>query len=235
MRRRIYEIIELGSSADKLSMFYDRFMLLCILCSVIPLCFKETTPVLWWMDKITVCVFIVDYILRFATADYKLKGRGMDPFLKYPFTFFAIVDLLTILSSLTILESSLRSFRILRLPKCMKTLRFLRYSQGFHLMSRVFHKKKDDLLTVCYLAIGYIIVSAMVLFQVEPETFQNFFDAVYWSTITLMTVGYGDYYAVTTIGKAVAMLSSFIGVAVFALPTGIITAGYLAELDHKKK
>ena len=102
-------------------------------------------------------------------------------------------------------------------------------------MSRVFHKKKDDLLTVCYLAIGYIIVSAMVLFQVEPETFTTFFDAVYWSTITLMTVGYGDFYPVTNIGKAVAILSSFLGVAVFALPTGIITAGYLAELDHKKK
>ena len=234
MRRRIYEIIEIGSADDRLSRIYDRFMLICILCSVIPLCFKETNNILWWMDKITVCVFIVDYILRFITADYKLKGRGMDPFLKYPFTFFAIVDLVTILSSLTILESSLRSFRILRLPKCMKTLRFLRYSQGFHLMSRVFHKKKDDLLTVCYLAVGYIIVSAMILFQVEPETFQNFFDAVYWATITLMTVGYGDFYPVTTIGKAVAMISSFLGVAVFALPTGIITAGYLSELDHKK-
>ena len=234
MRRRIYQIIEIGSADDRLSRIYDRFMLICILCSVIPLCFKETNNILWWMDKITVCVFIVDYILRFITADYKLKGRGMDPFLKYPFTFFAIVDLVTILSSLTILESSLRSFRILRLPKCMKTLRFLRYSQGFHLMSRVFHKKKDDLLTVCYLAVGYIIVSAMILFQVEPETFQNFFDAVYWSTITLMTVGYGDFYPVTTIGKAVAMISSFLGVAVFALPTGIITAGYLAEIDHKK-
>ena len=234
MRRRIYKIIELGSAGDKYSIIYDRFMLICIICSVIPLCFKETTPLLWWMDKITVCVFIVDYILRFATADYKLKGSGMDPFLRYPFTFFAIIDLVTILASLTILESSLRTFRILRLPKCMKTLRFLRYSKGFHLILRVFHKRKDDLLTVCYLAIGYIIVSAMILFQVEPETFPTFFDSVYWSTITLMTVGYGDFYPVTTIGKAIAMLSSFLGIAVFALPTGIITAGYMAELEDKK-
>ena len=234
MRRRIYQIIEKGSDEDKLSLYYDRFMLLCIFCSVLPLCFKETNEVFWWMDKITVCVFIVDYILRFITADYKLKGRGVDPFLKYPFTFFAVIDLVTILSSLTMLESSLRAFRVLRLPKCMKTLRFLRYSQGFHLMTRVFQKKKDDLLTVCYLAIGYILVSALILFQVEPETFKNYFDAVYWSAITLMTVGYGDFYPVTNIGKAVAILSSFLGVAVFALPTGIITAGYLAELDHKK-
>ena len=234
MRRRIYQIIEKGSADDKLSIFYDRFMLLCITASIIPLCFKETNPAFWWMDKITVFVFIVDYILRWATADFKMLGKRKVSFLKYPFTPFAIIDLVTILSSLTPLNSSVKAFRILRLPKCMKTLKFLRYSKGFQLMARVFHKKKNDLLTVCYLAIGYILVSALILFQVEPETFKNFFDAVYWSAITLMTVGYGDFYPVTYIGKAVAIVSSFLGVMVFALPTGIITAGYLAELDHKK-
>ena len=234
MRRRIYQIIEKGSPDDKLSIFYDRFMLLCITASIIPLCFKETNPAFWWMDKITVFVFIVDYILRWVTADFKMLGKRKVSFLKYPFTPFAIIDLVTILSSLTPLNSSVKAFRILRLPKCMKTLKFLRYSKGFQLMARVFHKKKDDLLTVCYLAIGYILVSALILFQVEPETFKNYFDAVYWSAITLMTVGYGDFYPVTYIGKTVAIVSSFLGVMVFALPTGIITAGYLAELDHKK-
>ena len=234
MRRRIYQIIEKGSPDDKLSILYDRFMLLCITASIIPLCFKQSTPLFWWMDKITVCVFIVDYILRWCTADFKMLGKRRVSFLKYPFTPFAIIDLVTILSSLTPLNSTVKAFRILRVPKCMKTLKFLRYSKGFQLMTRVFQKKKDDLLTVCYMAIGYILVSAIILFQVEPETFENFFDAVYWATITLMTVGYGDFYPVTNIGKAVAILSSFLGVAVFALPTGIITAGYLAELDHKK-
>ena len=234
MRRRIYEIIEKGSPDDKLSMFYDRFMIFCILCSIIPLCFKHTTPLFWWLDKISVCIFMVDYILRWGTADFKMLGKRKVSFLKYPFTPFAIIDLVTILSSLTMLESSIRAFRVLRLPKCMKTLRFLRYSQGFHLMTKVFQKKKEDLLTVCYLAVGYILVSALILFQVEPETFRNFFDAIYWSAITLMTVGYGDFYPVTNIGKAVAIISSFLGVMVFALPTGIITAGYLAELEHKK-
>lgn len=234
MRRRIYQIIEKGSEEDKLSLIYDRFMILCILCSVVPLCFQEVTPVFFWMDKVTVCIFIVDYILRWMTADFKMLGKRKISFLKYPFTPFAIIDLVTILSSLTPLDSTLKAFRILRLPKCMKTLKFLRYSKGFQLMLRVFQKKKDDLLTVCYLAIGYILVSGLILFQMEPETFQNYFDAVYWSAITLMTVGYGDYYPITTIGKAVAIISSFLGVMVFALPTGIITAGYLDELEHKK-
>lgn len=234
MRRRIYQIIEKNERDDKLSLLYDRFMILCILCSVIPLCFKETTPLLWWMDKVTVCIFIVDYILRWITADFKMLGKRKISFVKYPFTPFAIIDLVTILSSLTPLHSTLKAFRVIRLPKCMKTLKFLRYSRGFQLMLRVFHKKKDDLLTVCYLAIGYILVSGLIMFQMEPETFENFFDAVYWSAITLMTVGYGDYYPVTVAGKAVAIVSSFLGVMVFALPTGIITAGYLDELEHKR-
>lgn len=235
MRRRIYEIIEKGSPDDKLSMFYDRFMIFCILCSIIPLCFKHTTPLFWWLDKITVCIFMVDYILRWGTADFKMLGKRKVSFLKYPFTPFAIIDLVTILSSLTMLESSIRAFRVLRLPKCMKTLRFLRYSQGFHLMTKVFQKKKEDLLTVCYLVIGYILFSALLMYQVEPNTFETFFDAVYWSTITLTTVGFGDYAPVTVAGKAVAIVTSIVGIAVFALPTGIITAGYLAELEPKKK
>lgn len=234
MRRRIYEMIEKGEPDDKLSLNYDRFMIFCILVSILPLCFKDSShPAFFWMDKITVAIFIVDYILRWGTADFKLKGSNA--FLKYPFTFFAIIDLVAVLSSLTPLNSTLRAVRILRLPKCMKPLKILRYSKGFHMMTRVLQKEKDDLLTVCYFVVGYILLSALVMFQVEPDTFTTFLDAIYWSAITLMTVGYGDIHPVTDIGKVVAILSSFLGIAVFALPTGIITAGYLAELEPKRK
>lgn len=234
MRRRIYEMIEKGELDDRLSLNYDRFMIFCILVSIFPLCFKNSSrPSFFWMDKITVVIFIVDYILRWSTADFKLKGKNA--FLEYPFTFFAIVDLVAILSSLTPLDSTLKAVRILRLPKCMKPLKILRYSKGFHLMTRVLHKEKDNLLTVCYFVIGYIFLSALVMFQVEPDTFQSFLDAIYWSAITLMTVGYGDIHPVTDIGKIVAIISSFLGIAVFALPTGIITAGYMAELEPKRK
>lgn len=234
MRRRIYEIIEKSEAGDKLSLIYDRFMILVILLSILPLCFKGTNATFQVIDYVTAGIFIVDYILRWSTADFKMLGKRKISFLKYPFTPFAVIDLVTIISALTPLDAGFKAFRILRLPKCMKTFKFLRYSKGFHLMMRVFHKKKDDLLTVCYLAAGYILVSALILFQVEPETFSNYFDAVYWSAITLMTVGYGDFYPVTVAGKAVAIVSSFLGVMVFALPTGIITAGYLDELEHKR-
>ena len=81
------------------------------------------------------------------------------------------------------------------------------------------------------MASAYILVSALIIYNVEPESFATFFDAVYWATISLTTVGYGDIYPVTTIGRIVTMASSVFGIAIIALPSGVITAGYMAEVN----
>lgn len=86
-------------------------------------------------------------------------------------------------------------------------------------------------MAVCILSGGYILLSALVMFQVEPESFKTFFDAIYWAVVTLTTVGYGDLYPVSDIGRVVSMISSVMGIAIVALPTGIITAGYMSELN----
>ena len=234
MRRRIYDIIEKADSDDLLSRWYDRFMIFCIFLSLVPLCFKGTNYIFVGIDMFTATIFIIDYALRWCTADYKLH-EGKRSFVKYPFTPFAIIDLITILASATPLNSGFRVFRVIRLQKSLRALKLLRYSRGFYLMMLVLRKKKDELMTVFYLVIGYILFSALLMYQVEPNTFETFFDAVYWSTITLTTVGFGDYAPVTVAGKAVAIVTSIVGIAVFALPTGIITAGYLAELEPKRK
>ena len=128
MRRFIYDIIEKAERADKYSVWYDRFMIVCILLSVFPLCFKEMTLPLYIIDHVTVVVFIVDYGLRWWTADFKLR-EGKKSFWKYPFTPFAIIDLITILSSLTPLNSGFRVFRVIRLQKSLRALKLLRYSK----------------------------------------------------------------------------------------------------------
>lgn len=87
---------------------------------------------------------------------------------------------------------------------------------------------------VCVLACGYIALSALIMFQVEPDSFDTFFDAIYWAIVTLTTVGYGDIYPTSEIGRIVSMMSSFMGIAIVALPTGIITAGYMRELSREK-
>ena len=99
----------------------------------------------------------------------------------------------------------------------------------------VIKKSKEALFAVCTLAVGYILISALIVFNVEGETFGTFFDAVYWATVSLTTVGYGDIYPVSTAGRIVTIISSMFGIAIVALPAGIITAGYMEELTSAEE
>ena len=196
---------------------------------------KEQTAFFHVVDKLTAFVFIIDYSFRFITADFKLK-KGIWSFIRYPFTIMAIVDLVSILPSVTFINNGFRVLKVSRLFRSLRVFRIFksfRYSKNVALIVRVFSKQKDSLMVVIWFALGYIFISALVIFNVEPETFGSFFDAVYWATVSLTTMGYGDIYPVSTIGRIVTMLSSFIGIAIVALPAGILTAGYMEELEGK--
>ena len=237
MRKKIHQMLESHDkleSYDKLSVYYDRFMLFCIVCSIIPLCSKESNALFLWIERITVTVFIADYLLRWLTADLKYHGNKVFAFLRYPFTFFAIFDMLAILPSLTALSAGLKLFKLVRLNKAFKALKLLRYSKSFGLILSVIKRERKGLYAVCVLAGGYILLSALIMFQVEPDSFDTFFDAIYWAVVTLTTVGYGDIYPTSNIGRVFSMVSSFMGIAIVALPTGIITAGYMNELNNNK-
>ena len=236
MREKLYSIIEPTNNTSKLSSVYDFIMMATIIISIIPLAFKQTNTVFQWIDYITVSIFILDYILRLITADYKLK-KSVVSFFVYPITPMAIIDLLSILPSITLLNNGfrlLKLFRLLRTLKVLRAFKFLRYSKSFDIIASVFRKQKKILSAVLTMAIAYILVSALVIYNVEPESFDTFFDAVYWATISLTTVGYGDIYPVSTIGRVVTMISSAFGIAIIALPSGVITAGYLDEIGKDK-
>lgn len=233
MRKKIYEIIEPSGDGGKLSRVYDFIMMATIVISIIPLAFKTDNLFFQWIDYITVAVFILDYVLRLITADIKLN-KSVASFFLYPITLMAIIDLLSILPSVTVLNSGfrlLKLFRLLRTLKVLRAFKFLRYSKSFDIISNVFRKQKKVLAAVATMAIAYVLISALVIYNVEPESFNTFFDAVYWATISLTTVGYGDLYPVTTIGRIVTMVSSVFGIAIIALPSGVITAGYLSEIN----
>jgi voltage-gated potassium channel len=232
MRNRLYQIIEPAS--DNLpSKIYDFFIMLTIIVSVVPLAFKEDHIAFDIIEYVTVSIFIIDYLLRLVTADLKLERSTLSFFL-YPITPMALIDLLSILPSLTVLNGSLkllRLFRFLRAMKVFRTLKFLRYSKSFEIIVSVFKRQRRVLSAVFTMAVAYILVSALIIYNVEPESFETFFDAVYWATVSLTTVGYGDIYPVTTVGRIVTMFSSVFGIAIIALPSGVITAGYLSEID----
>lgn len=238
MRKRIYEIIDVSNGNDTLSSLYDYFMMLAIVVSLIPLAFKTENLAFRVIDKVCVVIFIIDYILRLITADYKYGKKSVISFLKYPFSFMAIIDLISILPSVTALNSSFKVLRIMRMARALRVLRVFkaaRYSKSIQIIAQVFHSSKEPLAAVGTLAIGYVLISALVIINVEPDSFNNFFDAVYWATVSLTTMGYGDIYPVTTVGRFVTMLSSVFGIAIVALPSGIITAGYMTEIEKANK
>ncbi len=237
MRKRIFEIIEVSEDNDLISTIYDWVMLIAIIISIIPLAFKKNYPFFLITDIITVALFIVDYFLRLFTADYKFKNSSILSFIKYPFTPLAIIDLVSILPALTLLNSGfklLRLFRVFRTFRVFRVFKALRYSKSMIIIIDVIRNSKEALLAVCTLAIGYILISALVIFNVEGESFNTFFDAIYWATVSLTTVGYGDIYPISTAGRVITMISSIFGIAIVALPAGIITAGYIDALNQEK-
>ena len=177
-------------------------------------------------------------MLRFVTADMKLK-KGVLSFVKYPFTPMAIIDLLSILPSLIVINSGLKLFKLFRLVRTLKVIKVLkvfkiaRYSTSIEMMVGIFKKRKDEFSVIMSFAVAYILVAALVILNVEPDTFNNYFDAIYWATVSLTTMGYGDIYPVTTAGRAVTMLSAIVGIAIIALPASIITAGYMETFEKE--
>lgn len=237
MRKRIFEIIEVSSGGDLWSSIYDAFMMVAIVASLVPLAFKTDYFAFQIIDKVCVGIFILDYLLRLLTADFKYKKKSALSFLRYPFSFMAIIDLISILPSITALNGGFKVLRVMRMVRALRVFRVFkaaRYSKSVQIIARVFKNSKDALAAVGTFALVYVLVSALIIINVEPDSFDNFFDALYWATVSLTTMGYGDIYPVTTIGRLVTMISSVFGIAIVALPAGIITAGYMSEIENEK-
>ena len=231
VRKKLFKIVEKDTTYYE---WYDILILICIWISIIPLTFKEQNNFTYILTILTTIVFVIDYILRWITSDFRLK-KGITSFIKYPFTLSAIFDLVIILSCFSeIFNSSyiLRIFSIFRILRIAKTLR---YSSKFEIIKSVVNKNKKILEVVCGFTAGFIFISALIMFQFENQSFKNFFEAIYWSTTVLTTVGYGDICPKTEIGRLISIISSLVVIAFVALPTGIITSGFVEELNKEKE
>ncbi len=238
MRKRIFEIVELSGKDDRMSSLYDSCMMILIFVSLIPLAFKAEYPILNAVDLSCACVFVLDYLLRWLTADYKLGDHSARAFIRYPFTPMALIDLLSVLPSFTLLNRSFKVLRVLRMMRALRVLRVFkaaRYSRSVRIIVKVLRNSKDALGAVCTMAAAYVLISAIIILNLEPDSFDNFFEAVYWATVSLTTMGYGDIYPVSTVGRVFTMASAFFGIAIVALPAGIITAGYMDALQEERR
>lgn len=242
LRENINKIIE-PRNENKYSRVYDLVMLIAIAIGILPLMFRTQTRLFWYFDLLSGICFIVDYILRWATADMNSKHKSWIAFAIYPFTPMAVIDLLSILPVFNLLSPTFKVVRVSRLLKILRIFKVIRYFEPLEIIMAVVRKQSKVLMTVLSLALFYIFITALIMFNAEedinPETgkylFDNFFDAFYWAACTLTTVGYGDLYPISDTGRVISIISAMVGIAIIALPSGIITAGYMDELKSRKE
>ena len=241
-RKYIRELIDPKNDSSS-SRIYDWIMLVAIVVGILPLLFREQSMLFWYFDLISGLCFVVDYLLRWITADLSSKHNRITAFMLYPFTPMAIIDLLSILPTFNLISPTFKVVRVSRLLKILRVIKVVRYYEPLEIILAVVRRQSKILWTVFSLAVFYIFITALIMFNAEedinPETgrylFDNFFDAFYWAACTLTTVGYGDLYPISDVGRVISIVSSMVGIAIIALPSGIVTAGYLDELKNRKK
>lgn len=237
-KKRIFDIIQIGKKDDLTSRAFDIFIVLTILTNIAVL-FLETfdelnayAPLFKTVESVTVVIFCVEYLLRIWTVEYLYPGRGrLKAVLKFLVSFDGIVDLCTILPFFFL--SGFIAFRMLRVVRIFHLFRINAYYDSFNVITSVLYEKKNQIISSVFIIMVLIMASSLCMYsaehEVQPGVFNNAFSGIWWSISTILTVGYGDIYPVTILGRIMAIIISFLGVGVVAIPTGIISAGFVEQ------
>lgn len=245
-RKRIFDIIQLGNKTDVPSTIFDIFISTLIIVSI-SVTFLQTfeelealRPILSIIEVFTIVVFLIEYILRLWTAKYLYENtNSFVAMWKYVFSFYGLVDLLTIASYfMPLFTNGVVALRMLRVVRIMRLFKLNSTYDAFNVITDVLKDKKDQLISSCFMIVILLLASSMCMYSLEheaqPDNFQNAFSGIWWSVSTLLTVGYGDIYPITIGGRIMAIIISFLGVGMVAIPTGIISAGFVEYFSRVK-
>lgn len=248
-KRRLYEIIEVGEGDDRLSRAYDFISALLIVVYLIVSIldtFDAVRSRAGWLlaviELILVIFFTADYILRLYTAKYLRpampEGKAV---VRYVFSFSGIVDLLSFLPYYlpVFFPAGAIAFRMFRIVRIFRLFRINTYYDSLNVITEVLSAKKQQLISSVFIISVLMIASSLCMYSLEheaqPEVFKNAFSGIWWAVSTLLTVGYGDIYPVTTLGRIFSIVITFLGVGMVAIPTGIISAGFVEQYSEMKK
>ena len=249
MKRRIFEIICKAEYGDRASRSFDMAIMTLIALSVLSIVLQSFenlanrySAVFHAVEITTVIVFSVEYLLRLWTADL-LYPQEKHPHLKYVLSFMALIDLLAVLPFyLPFISADLRFLRMVRLLRLFRLLRVFklgRYFDALQIIVDVLRESAAQLLISVALCLFVMLFSAIVMYTVEnpvqPEQFPNVLASLWWAICTLTTVGYGDVYPITAIGRFFASIISLVGIGIIAIPTGIIAGGFSNVISHRGK
>lgn len=245
IKNRTFEIIQTAEKNDLASRVFDVGIIALILLNV-ALVIADTftlpssvTTAFGIVETVSVVIFSAEYLCRVWTADLLYPDRSpIRARVRYVFSFMAIIDLLAILPFYIpfLIPIDLRILRMLRIVRLFRVFKLNRYTSALSTIAAVFKKKKSQLLSSIFVVLLLMVIAAVLMYSIEneaqPEVFANAFSALWWAIATLTTVGYGDIYPVTVLGKVLSAVIALLGIGLVAVPTGIISAGFMETIDH---
>jgi len=243
-RKRLFDIIQIGQREDLPSRAFDMFIVCTIVLNIGSMfmqTYAEFLPyinALKLIENITVLCFCVEYVLRIVTADYlypdlsPAKAR-----VKFLLSFDGIIDICTILPFFFL--TGFVAFRMLRVVRIFHLFRLNATYDSFNVITKVIYDRRNQIYSSVFIIFVLMLASSLGMYSAEheaqPGVFTNAFSGIWWSVSTILTVGYGDIYPVTTLGRVMAIVIAYLGVGVVAIPTGIISAGFVAEYNEMQR
>jgi len=248
LQKRVYQIMEESPDGNRAARYFNYFMTGLIIINVLAVILETEGPLyeqffllFWLIEIVSIAIFTVEYVIRLWICT--LNPRFSNPVtgrLRYMVSPYALIDLFSFLPFYlpVLLPVDLRFIRILRLFRIIRILKLGRYAEAVQILNRVITKTKEELLIAFSILFMILIIFSSLMFfaehDVQPQKFASIPQTMWWGIITLATVGYGDMYPVTLAGKIIGALAVITGIAFFALPTAILTAGFIEELHERK-
>lgn len=248
-RKRVFEIIEVGNDLDRVSRIYDFVNAFSIIINLIVSIMytyadirEQYGDLLILVEEITVAFFALDFVLRVWTARFLYPDlHEAHAVRKYLLSFTGIIDLLSFLPYYlpVFFPAGTVAFRLIRIVRIFRLFRINAYYDSMGVIAEVINGKRQQLISSVFIILLLMIASSLCMYSLEheaqPEVFKNAFSGIWWSASTLLTVGYGDIYPITMWGKILSIFITFLGVGMVAIPTGIISAGFVDQYSNIKK
>ncbi len=249
IKKRIYEILEVAKPGDIASRVFDKFILTLIFLNVVAVVlgtvqnlFAQHRVLFIRFELVSVIVFTVEYILRVWSCTLNPKYRKpITGRLRFMLTPLALIDLFAVLPFYLpmVIKLDLRFLIAVRLIRIFRLFKIGRYSESMRLFGRVLKAKKEQLIITLFAVFILLTIASSLLYYVEteaqPEAFSSIPSAMWWGVSALTTVGYGDMYPITPVGKILGAIISLLGIGLFAMPTGILSAGFVEEIRKMKE
>lgn len=248
-RRRIFKMVSVGVVDDRVNQLYDVLSTLALVLNL-AVAIMDTFDNLHAtygsefdiIEAVTVAFFAADYLLRLLTAKLLYpECTEKRALIKYIFSFAGIIDLLSFLPYYLpfVFPGGAVVFRLIRVVRIMRLFRVNAYYDSLNVITEVIVSKKQQLLASMFIIFVLMLASSLAMYSLEheaqPTVFANAFSGIWWSASTLLTVGYGDIYPITPAGQFLGIIITFLGVGMVAIPTGIISAGFVEQYTRLKR